>query len=612
VQKLHLVGFTTDHEGLILSARRGARSGSFRLTIDSALEEAVDDLRARRSEEPEAARPAEPPRRPRVESALSVKEIQARLRTGRSIAEVARAAGVDVEWVDRFAPPVFAERAQVIAKVQSVPLRRARLGPSALPIGDAVRRNLADRGVSQTGDEFAAAWTARLVAEGRWAVRFTFHFRGRDQVLRFDLDEGTGEVTTADRASGQLGYVTPRNPTPTATSAERPRASQPTTDPRPTAKRAVVTTGFRPERTGKAVSRPAKEREKAEVALRKAAAKRAVEAERGAARKARERREAAARREREDKAAAAQVARDARAAKQAAEAATRAKAERAKQAAADRKAAAEKRAAANAKAARKAPSRAPSASKRRKSSKAPVAKPSSTKAKAAPSAKAARRPTAAKKPSAARSKRATPAAKAAPAAASAKSAPANAANRAATAASATKTAAPTKSAAVTDSTAATRPAAPPTPAPATRSVSATRPAAPTESAAATRSAPATATAGTTKATGTPSRAPAIPDRWTRAADRVASAAATPGPLADGPSSDGARLTGAAANVYGTESARALFRRGLVEQVSSGDIPAIADGAHGGAERRANVDGLVATRVARAPERPRRVRPLRAT
>ena len=93
---------------------------------------------------------------------------------------------------------------------------------------------------------------------------------------------------------------------------------------------------------------------------------------------------------------------------------------------------------------------------------------------------------------------------------------------------------------------------------------------------------------------------------------MASAAATPGPLADGPSSDGARLTGAAANVYGTESARALFRRGLVEQVSSGDIPAIADGAHGGAERRANVDGLVATRVARAPERPRRVRPLRAT
>src|SRR5690606_791475 len=76
LQKLHLVGFTKDHDGLILSARRGTRSGGYMLAIDAALAEAVAEAEARREEaEAEIA----PERPPRVESTLSVKEIQARL-----------------------------------------------------------------------------------------------------------------------------------------------------------------------------------------------------------------------------------------------------------------------------------------------------------------------------------------------------------------------------------------------------------------------------------------------------------------------------------------------------------------------------------------------------
>ncbi|MEQ1787105.1 MAG: septation protein SepH, partial [Acidimicrobiales bacterium] len=167
MQKLHLVGFTTDQQGLILSARRGARSGSFHLPLDEALAEAVEELRARQAEEAEAAEEHEPDP-PRVESRLPVREIQARLRQGRTVADVAKAAGVDVAWVERFATPVFAEQAQVIQKVQRMPLRRARLGPSSHGIGDAVRRNLADRGVALSPEEFADGWTTRQLAHGRW------------------------------------------------------------------------------------------------------------------------------------------------------------------------------------------------------------------------------------------------------------------------------------------------------------------------------------------------------------------------------------------------------------------------------------------------------------
>lgn len=549
MQKLHLVGFTTDHEGLILSARRGARSGSFLLTIDGALEEAVDERRARREEETEAEDATVPSRRSRVESALPVREIQARLRQGRTIAEVARAAGVDADWVERFAPPVLAERAKVIEKVQSVPLRRARLGPSVLPIGEAVRRNLADRGVSQTPDEFAAAWSARQVADGRWAVRYAYHHRGHDQTLRFDLDDATGEVSTSDRTSGQLGYVAPRPSAPAATSADRTRPAKTEPEARPTAKRAVVSTGFRPDPTTKAVSRSAKERERAAIAMRKAAAKRAIEGERAAARKLRERREAAARREREERAAAARAAREAAAAQRAAEAAALAKKAAAKQAAAERAAA-------------KAKGGKPKASASKDTDKAkPKPKAKAVTGKAGASAGRPR---------------------------SSKPAVTTAVSKAAKAVSVTKQAPPPKRAPAP----AARPAPPPR-----STVSKPSPTPATPSAATARRTPPSGTRAATAATALGVRPVAA-----AATPRAGAPALPREPVRpERPSSDGARLTGAAENVYGTESARAMFRRGLVEQ-ASGEIPALP-----AAIRRPRP-----VPVPNGTDRPRRTRPLRAT
>jgi hypothetical protein len=79
--------------------------------------------------------------------------------------------------------------------------------------------------------------------------------------------------------------------------------------------------------------------------------------------------------------------------------------------------------------------------------------------------------------------------------------------------------------------------------------------------------------------------------------------------AEPPGSDGARLVGTAANVYGSESARALFRRGLVEQVSPEDgLTVPADRGPSGPP----ANGSAPTAAAPGPGRPRRTRPLRAT
>lgn len=340
MQKLHLVGFTTDDEGLILSARRGARSGGYVLAIDSSVEEAVDALRERRAAAGgDALDPVD--EAPRVESSLSVKEIQARLRQGRSVEDVAKAAGVEPSWVERFAGPVLAEKAQVVAKVRSMTLERARLGASALPIGEAVRRNLAVRGVALTVDEFVDSWSAQQVSELHWTVLFTYRYRGADHTLRFDLDDGSGEIAAADRASSQMGYAAPTTPSTVA-------------DPSTARRRSPTTT-----------SRTVKERNRAAAALRKAAEQRAVEAERAAARRARERASADRRREREEAAATAREEREQRRRDKEAAAHQRAEAAAAKRAAADkakrdgdraqaRKAAAAKKAAVKAVAAKKA------------------------------------------------------------------------------------------------------------------------------------------------------------------------------------------------------------------------------------------------------------------
>jgi hypothetical protein len=328
VQKLHLVGFTTDQDGLILSARKGARSGGYTLVLDDDLAQAVEDLRAKQEEL--AIAEGRGGRSDRVESRLPVSEIQARLRRGRSLKEVAKEAGVDIEWIERFAAPVFSEQAEVIARVQSGRLQRARLGPSAVTIGDAVTRNLAERDVMLSPDEMARAWTTHQRADGRWVVRFSFPYRGRNRILRFEV-RPSGDIAASDAFTSQLAYVTPSKRRP----APRPKPAPPAPDL--SAKRAVVTTGYRAEPTTKAASRSGKERERAAMAMQKAAGRRAAEGERAAARKAREREQALAKRER-----AARIDAQARmkeAAARAREAAAKARLEAAEQGERDRQAA---------------------------------------------------------------------------------------------------------------------------------------------------------------------------------------------------------------------------------------------------------------------------------
>jgi hypothetical protein len=195
VIELHLIGYTEDLELLVLD-RAPEGEGEYTVPVDPDLLATLEQLLAQREavdvEVPPAAvaPPVAPPvalRAPEVatHAALSPAEIQTQLRAGRSVRAVARDAGTDVAWVERWLAPILAERDRVLREA-----REATAGPgrSRRPFGDLVNRNLTDRGVHEEG----ARWDAVRRDDGLWriTVRFDDAGRARSATWIYDRVEG--------------------------------------------------------------------------------------------------------------------------------------------------------------------------------------------------------------------------------------------------------------------------------------------------------------------------------------------------------------------------------------------------------------------------------------
>lgn len=248
VQQLHLVGFTTDHKGLILSARRGAQEGGYVVTLDRQLVDQIEELLRLQADEGGGAahgtaRNGTAPvlRRPKAESRLTPREVQSMLRTGHSVGEIAETAGMSEEWVARFAPPVLAEQARVVARALDLTYTKPRLGPSILPLGESVVWNLADRGVVLTGDAFEEAWSAFQLPDGGWVVRVSYLAERRRQHADWIVEIAEGGLRAVNRLGNELGFVEPGRrrpqvlpaPAPVSAAAQRAAAapSRPATPP---------------------------------------------------------------------------------------------------------------------------------------------------------------------------------------------------------------------------------------------------------------------------------------------------------------------------------------------------------------------------------------------
>ena len=136
-----------------------------------------------------------------IPSMLRPKEIQARIRAGASIEQVAESAGVDVSRVERFAHPVLLERSRA-AELATASHPVLADGPAVLTLLEAVTTALISRGL----DPDATNWDAWRNEDGRWTVQLSWKAGLSDNVAHFRFTPGAhgGTATAFDDAACEL------------------------------------------------------------------------------------------------------------------------------------------------------------------------------------------------------------------------------------------------------------------------------------------------------------------------------------------------------------------------------------------------------------------------
>lgn len=176
---LRLVGVSDDGAQLILERGDGARDHV-----------AVDDrLRSMVGRQPTEATQTQLD----LESRLSPREIQARIRSGQSMEEVAIEAGISVERVERFAGPILHEREHIAQEAAKVSVRRDDHGAVML-LGELVGQRLEQRGVPRDGMH----WDAWRRDDGGWEVRLDYLAGGKQRSAEWVYDPARRTMTADD------------------------------------------------------------------------------------------------------------------------------------------------------------------------------------------------------------------------------------------------------------------------------------------------------------------------------------------------------------------------------------------------------------------------------
>ncbi len=146
----------------------------------------------------------------KMDSALRPRDIQARIRAGESLEEVAAAAQTSVESVMVFAGPVLAERAHVAQNALRASLRRpATESASPRTLGEAAERYFAEHSLHDEDVE----WDSWRRPDGRWALVVAYAVAGRPRTAEFTHDlPGRYVVAENDEArllTGELRRAEP-------------------------------------------------------------------------------------------------------------------------------------------------------------------------------------------------------------------------------------------------------------------------------------------------------------------------------------------------------------------------------------------------------------------
>jgi hypothetical protein len=190
MRELTLIGLDVDGKHVICEG--GNPADKFLVRVDDRLRAAV---RGDRAGLVQTARDSE------VKGVLRPKDIQARIRAGASVEEVAESAGVDVSKVERFAHPVLLER-QRAAELATAAHPVLADGPAVETLLETITSSLAERGLSSE----ATDWDAWRTDDGRWTVRMCWRVGLSETSAHFRFTPGAhgGTVTAIDEAASEL------------------------------------------------------------------------------------------------------------------------------------------------------------------------------------------------------------------------------------------------------------------------------------------------------------------------------------------------------------------------------------------------------------------------
>jgi hypothetical protein len=154
-----------------------------------------------------------------MQTSLTPRDIQARIRAGESLEDVAQIAGIPIDRVERFATPVLAERHHVASIAMSSSVRR-RSEPSG---HRSLRITVSERLVGHSVNIDDIAWDSYRLDDGRWAVTADYQVveETRHAVFFYDL-RGRFSVAGNDEARWLLGD----QPATKGTQRGRPRLVQ--------------------------------------------------------------------------------------------------------------------------------------------------------------------------------------------------------------------------------------------------------------------------------------------------------------------------------------------------------------------------------------------------
>ncbi|HYB38530.1 MAG TPA: septation protein SepH [Mycobacterium sp.] len=190
MRELKVVGLDVDGKHVICEGDDPAEK--FKLRADDRLRAAVRG---------DAARLGQTQIDIEVPNKLRPKEIQARIRAGASVEQVAAAAGVDSERVQRFAHPVLLERSRA-AELATAAHPVLADGPAVMTLLETVTSALVTRGLNPDN----TSWDAWRNEDGRWTVQLAWKAGRSDNLAHFRFTPGAhgGTVTAVDDTASEL------------------------------------------------------------------------------------------------------------------------------------------------------------------------------------------------------------------------------------------------------------------------------------------------------------------------------------------------------------------------------------------------------------------------